>query len=182
MNSMKNSRRNFLKKFGYGFLSIEAILNLPFNAFSKPLKDGIEIEKGYVVLDEKTQKIMVALAEAIVPGSKDIDIRSKFLEYAKNNKGPAAFFDAGLWNLNALSTAKFQTDFYNLNEKSKIKEIVNYIIGNNSEFYYYFRKLTIRFYYSDPVVWKKLSYDGPPQPKGFMDYSRAPIKHSNKSK
>ena len=84
---------------------------------------------------------MVALAEAIVPGAKDINIRSKFLEYAKNNKGQAAFFDAGLWNLNALSKAKFQTDFYNLNDKKKIKELVNYIIGNNSEFYYYSKNI-----------------------------------------
>jgi hypothetical protein len=37
-----------------------------------------------------------------------------------------------------------------------------------------FRRKIIELYYSNPDVWKMLSYNGPPQPRGFMDYSLPP--------
>jgi hypothetical protein len=36
--------------------------------------------------------------------------------------------------------------------------------------------MVIKFYYSNPSVWKRLSYNGPPQPRGFMDYYLPPQK------
>jgi len=171
---MIDSRRKFLKTLAVGFIGGEVISTLPAIAFAKNFDKGIEIQKDYIVFNEDTQKVMEALAEALIPGSREMNIKDRVMNYVNRDRAAATFFDAGLWNINSISRSKYKQPFYNLKDKENIDTLLKYVKGKNAPFFNKFRYLIIRLYYSDPVVWKKLSYNGPPQTKGFMDYSKPP--------
>ncbi|MGB2691839.1 MAG: gluconate 2-dehydrogenase subunit 3 family protein [Thermodesulfobacteriota bacterium] len=171
---MINSRRKFLKTLAIGFIGGKVVSSFPGSAFATNLDKGIEIQKGYIVFNEDTQKVMQALAEGLVPGSKEIDIKSKVMNYVNRDRAAATFLDAGFWNINSISKSKYKKSFYALTEKNEINSLIEYVKVKNSIFFNQFRSLIIRLYYSDPIVWKKLSYSGPPQTKGFMDYAEPP--------
>ena len=171
---MINSRRIFLKTLAVGFIGGEVLSSIPATALAKNLEKGIEIQKGYIVFNEDTQKILGAFAEALMPGSKEINIQAKIMSYVNRDRAAATFFDAGLWNIDSLSRSRYDKPFYDLKDKDSIKSLMKHVKAKNGPFFNQFRYLIIRLYYSDPIVWKKLSYNGPPQTKGFMDYSEPP--------
>ena len=173
---MKPTRRGFLKYLGMGFLTGSIFSNIPLRLSAKQsdYKDGIEIEKGYRVFNLETQKNMESLAETLIPWAKELEFRELFLDTMSRNTGKAGFFDAGLWNLNANSISKFKKPFYELQSLQERKEVIDHIISRNWPFYNEFRQTVIEIVYSNPQIWKKLSYNGPPQPRGFMDYVKAP--------
>src|SRR3990167_2068852 len=170
---MKNTRRQFIKSIGIGIIGSGVILGTPPLALAgdSPPDHGFEVQKGFKVFNDVTQKNMEKLAEELVPGSKNIAIKNKMMDHLYKNKGIAAFLDAGFWNLDALSRKVYKKPFYSLNNKDDINRLIKNISRNNESFFKRFRQLVIMMYYSDPTVWKKLSYNGPPQPKGFLDYS-----------
>ncbi|MER3445498.1 MAG: hypothetical protein C4291_01075 [Candidatus Dadabacteria bacterium] len=174
---MKPTRRGFIKTIAFGILGTEFVF-LPIRAFGKTAEDGIEIQKGYRILNSETQKSMEALADTLVPGAKEIGIKVIFMNYVSTNLGMGAFFDAGLWNLDTISKAKFRVPFYRLEKKEDKKVIIDHVSVANRVFFHRFREMVIKFYYSNPAVWKRISYNGPPQPRGFMDYYLPPQKRS----
>jgi len=178
---MINSRRKFLKTLVVGIIGGEVISALPVTSFAKNYDKGIEIQKGYIVFNENTQKVMEALAEALLPGSREINIKEKVMSYVDKDRGAATFLDAGFWNIDSISKSRYKKHFYNLKDKNDIDTLIDYVIVKNPIFFNQFRNLIVRLYYSDPKVWKLLSYNGPPQTKGFMDYSEPP-KYVNKIK
>jgi gluconate 2-dehydrogenase subunit 3-like protein len=175
---MKPTRRSFIKTIAVGILGNGLVMNFPLRALARTNKDddGIEIQKGYKVFNLETQKNMEALAESLVPGSKEIGIRHIFMDQISKNRGFASFFDAGLWNLNSISIAEFRKPFYQLEKKEDKRDVIDHIQSHNILFFNKFRQTIISLYYSNPTVWKKLSYNGPPQPRGFMDYYLPPQK------
>ncbi len=168
---MKSTRRGFIKILAVGILGNGLIPSLP-TVFAKTNEqdDGIEIQKGFKIFNQETQKNMEALAETLVPGAKEIGIKRIFMDYISTNPGQGAFFDAGLWNVNSLSYAHFKKPFYQLEAKEDKKVLIDHISVANKAFFRRFRETIIKLYYSNPAVWKRLSYSGPPQPIGFMDY------------
>ncbi len=178
---MIDSRRKFLKTLAVGIIGGEVLSALPTTTFAKNFEKGIEIQKGYTVFNKDTQKIMEAFAEALIPGSIEINIKDKVMNYVNRDRAAATFFDAGMWNIDSLSRSKYKKPFYNLKDKKNIDALLKYVKGKNPVFFNQFRYRIVRLYYSDPTVWKKLSYNGPPQTKGFMDYSKPP-KQVSKSK
>jgi len=177
---MIDSRRKFLKTLAVGIIGGEVISALPAAVFAKNFDKGIEIQKGYIVFNEKTQKVMEAVAEALVPGSREINIKEKVMNYVDRDRAAATFLDAGFWNIDSLSQSKYKKHFYDIKDKENIDSLLKYVRAKNAIFFKQFRSLVIKLYYSDPAAWKKLSYNGPPQTKGFMDYSEPP-KQINKS-
>ena len=173
---MANSRREFLKSVAMGVLGAEVATGLPSGALaeSKTRPQGIEIQRGYTVFDPKTQKTMEAFTEIILPGSLEYGMGEKIMNYVYRDRGAATFFDAGFWNINALSMQQFNKPLYELTNKEDKLKIVNHVSVRNKRFFNQFRYLTMRIYYEDPEVWKGLSYNGPPQTKGFMDYADPP--------
>lgn len=171
-----NSRRDFFKTIAVGVIGNSIFSGLPLSAFAGTgtNSNGIEVQEGFKVLNAETQKSLEALAEAIITGSKQLGIKQLFMDYISKDLGAAGFFDAGLWNLDALSKSKFKKPFYALEEKEDKKEIIEHIRSRNALFFKEFQKTVISLYYSNPEVWKRLSYNGPPQPRGFMDYTSPP--------
>ncbi len=172
---MENSRRKFLKTVAIGAIGSEVLAGVP-DAFAKQKspESGIEVQKGYTIFSEKTQKNMERMAEELVPGAGSIGMKEKLMNYFRRDKGGATFFDAGFWNLESISKAAFKKSFCDLDNKEEVEKVLKHASVRNRLFFNQFRTLVIKFYYGDPVVWKKLSYDGPPQPKGFMDYAEPP--------
>ena len=172
---MRPTRRSFIKTVAVGILGNGFISSLPLKVFANTKEDnGIEIQKGFKVFNQETQQNMEALAETLVPGAKEIGIRRIFMDYVSTNSGLAAFFDSGFRKLDALSKAKFKKTFYQLEKKEEKKALIEDISLKNKIFFTGYRKAILKLYYSHPAVWKRLSYDGPPQPRGFMDYSLPP--------
>lgn len=173
---MGSSRRKFIKTLSAGVVGSGLLTALPRDIFaaSQKFDDGIELKKGYVVLNGDTQKVMSALADALVPGSQAKGIQNKIMNYCNRDRAAASFLDAGLWNVNSLSQAKFKKPFYELDKPEDIKTLVNHIRARNNIFYKQFRLLVIKLHYTDPDVWETLNYNGPPQPKGFMNYADKP--------
>jgi len=171
---MIDSRRKFLKTLAVGIIGGEVLSVLPSTALAKNFEKGIEIQKGYIVFNADTQKIMEALAEALVPGSKGINIKEKVMNYVNRDRAAATFLDAGMWNIDSLSRSQYNKPFYSLTDKENIDALLKHVRVRNAIFFNQFRHLIIRLYYADPKVWKELSYNGPPQTKGFMDYSEPP--------
>jgi len=172
---MKPTRRGFIKTIAFGILGKGVISSFPRGANAKPdeFEKGLEIEKGYVTFNPETQKSLEALADTVLPGAKEIGIRAKFMNYFKNNIGLAGYFDAGIWNLDTISKQKFKKPYYQLKTKEEIDAVLKHVAsrGSNRQFLKNFKDITVRLYYSSPEVWKSLSYSGPPQPRGFMNYS-----------
>ena len=173
---MKPTRRGFIKTIAVGILGNTIVSGIPFNVFAKPsgYDDGIDIEQGYKVFNLETQKSMEALADVLLPGAKAIGIKGMFMDYFSREPARAVFFDSGFWNLDSICKAKYKNPFYKLTDKDAQNAAINHIRARNKSFFNGFRNLVIKFYYSNPFVWKRLSYDGPPQPRGFMDYSLPP--------
>jgi len=171
---MIESRRKFLKTIAVGFIGGNVVASFPLSGLAANFDKGIEIQKGYIAFNPDTQKVMAALAEALVPGSKKIDMKGKVMDYVNRDRGAATFFDAGMWNLDSLARSQFDKPFFELTEKKEIDKLIKHIRVRNPIFFNQFRQLVIRLYYSDAQVWKNLSYNGPPQTKGFMDYAEPP--------
>ena len=173
---MKSTRRNFLKSIGAVLISSGILSYFPFRVFAKTdvTSEGIRISSGFTVFNEETQRVMLAFAETIVPWAKQIEFRKLFMEKMKGDHGLAGAFDAGLWNLNANSRSISKKPFYELTATEEKKKVIDHIIKRNYQFYRKFRQATIEIVFSNPAIWKKISYSGPPQPRGFMDYSMPP--------
>ena len=173
---LSSSRRKFIKTLSAGIVGSQLVTAFPREIFAatQQFDDGIELKKGYVVLNSDTQKVMSALAEALVPGSQAKGIQNKIMNYCNKDRAAASFIDAGLWNINSVSQTKFKKPFYELDKPEDINALVNHIRSRNHIFYKQFRLLVIRLHYTDPKVWESLDYNGPPQPKGFMNYADKP--------
>ena len=173
---MKNSRRQFLKTLAAGVIGGEVMTALPTRVLAEkePSGGGFEIEKGFTVFNEATQKNMLKMAEALVPGSEKLGIKDHVMALVRNDKGTAGFLDAGFWNIDSLSRAKFDKPFYAVENKEDIDALIKHVSVRNRPFFRQFKGIVMKFYYSKPTVWNKLSYNGPPQPRGFMDYSDTP--------
>lgn len=186
---MNSDRRDFLKTFVLGAISTGPLLSLlscdtsdvkQKNTDIRPENDysqGIELRKGYIVMEPEVQRNMEALAVAMVPGVRQINIRKILMDKFSQDHGDAGFFDAGLWNINTISKMQSKKPFYELEDPEEIDTVLKIVRKTNYSFFSRFRRTIISTYYSHPVSWKKLKYSGPPQPVGFMDYDKPP-KHS----
>lgn len=177
---MKPTRRNFIKTIAAGILGGSVLQSLSVDIFANTGKyeQGIEIQKGFKVFNAETQKSMEALADTLVPGAKEIGIKDIFMNYAAADHGAAGFFDAGFWNLDTISKQQYKKAFYKLTDKKEKKAVIDHISVKNRSFFLSFRKVIAEFYYTHPETWKRLSYSGPPQPNGFLDYHLPPKKTS----
>jgi len=178
INFNSKTRREFIKTISLSILGAEIITFLPVDAFASKdsFPNGFEIQKGFTVFNPTIQKNIVAFTESILPGSEKLGIKETLMRFFYANKHVAGFFDAGFYNLHAVSMQFFKKGFFELKSNDQKNKIIKHVSTFNRGFYSEYRKLIIEIYYSNPQTWKKLNYDGPPQPRGFLDYTEAPKK------
>lgn len=177
---METTRRLFLKTVAAGTLGT-TILNFdPLGVFADDkinFKEGIKIDKGYYVLNAQTQKTLNALCEIYYPRAREINISRGFLNYFSNpeNTGEAGFFDAGLWNLDSIAHSKFNKPYHQIKDNKQKLEVLNHVYSRNRYFIERLKTLSTMMYFSNPRICSELGYQGPPQPKGFMNYTKPPV-------
>ena len=128
--------------------------------------------------DESTLKTMEALTEAIMPGVKSFNINEKIITYLNSRYHTARLFTAGLKAIEKYSEKKYGKSFYSLQseEKDAVLKWMSSLPVERWErtFFIDYRQVVLERYYTSPEAWKTLNYNGPPQPKGFMDYHLPP--------
>jgi len=123
-------------------------------------------------------KNMDALTEVIMPGAKDLVIHEKLRGLVSRRSDIARIFIPGLKAMERYSRDKFGKSFYSLDEDEK-DSVLKWIdglpkAGQERFFFIVFRQAVLEYYYTSPYTWKTLKYNGPPQPRGFMDYYLSP--------
>ncbi len=176
---MIHSRRYFIKTLTAGTIGSTLININSLNLFAKSSfdkKKGIKIDENYYVLDDEKQRVLIGVAEIFYPRAGEINMINGFINYFSKpeKKKEAEFFDGGLWNLNSVSYSNFQKPFYKLNSVKKKLKILNHIYARNKIFIEKFNNLATQIYFSSPIIWKELGYEGPPQPRGFLNYTEPP--------
>ena len=170
---MNQNRRTFLKTLTLGIIGAGLPAYLLLNN-SRKYKKGIEIENGIKIFPASSQNSLESLAHTIIPSTKNIDIKNIFINYIAESKKKVKFYNLGINQLNNISNKYYKKSFTKLKNLDDKKEVVVKLEKLNPTFFRNCRKMTIYFYYSHPYSWKKLGYNGPPQPKGFMDYHLPP--------
>jgi len=123
-------------------------------------------------------KNMDALTEAIMPGTAEMGIHNKVRETVLKVPETAKICIAGLEAMEKYSLEKYGKSFHLLGNTER--DIILKWIAEMPEdklqgfFFKKFRETVLALYYTSPEVWKILRYNGPPQPKGFMDYHLPP--------
>ena len=174
---MKQDRRTFLKTIGLGFAGAGVLPLLPEYLLadnSKKYRNGVRFENGIRLFDRNMQKDIKALANLIIPSTENIDIKMILLNYFSRNIRYAKYMEKGFKELNSLSEREFKKPLYLIKSDKDKKNIVSLLEEKEPDFFANFRVLVIKLYYSHPYSWKKLAYEGPPQPIGFPDYHLPP--------
>ncbi len=153
------TRRWFLKVLGA--LGLSSLLPGPSNAASPPLTRDTE-----------------ALAEAIMPGAKDLGVDERAAALMLKRPETARIFFSGMRGLERYSRDRYGRPFHSLEERER-EAVLRWMASLPRErierlFFARYRRAVIAYYYTCPEVWKRLKYNGPPQPKGFMDYHLPP--------
>ena len=177
---MKQDRRSFLKTLTLGFAGAGILPVIPGYLLAdntKKYRNGVRFENGKSLFKNNIQKDIGPLAHTIIPGSKNIDIELILLNYFSRNYEKAKYMERGFKKLNSLSEREFKKPLHLLTSNADKKKVISALEKKNPGFFNRFRVLVIKFYYSHPYSWKKLDYNGPPQPVGFPDYSLPP-KHN----
>ena len=170
---MKQNRRQFLKTLTLGVIG-SGLPEYLLADNSKKYQDGIEIRKGVKIFKEDSQKNLEALAQTIIPSTRHIEIKNIFTNYVASKEYITRYYNSGIIKLNHISKKQYKKSFYKLDTEDQRKTVVKKLEETSPRFFHNCRKMTIKFYYSHPYSWKKLGYNGPPQPVGFMDYYLPP--------
>ena len=118
------------------------------------------------------------LPEDETPSATQLGVDKEIVERMQNSKRTAkivvigcAWLDKKAQELDAdefaLLQPSQQESIVTLAEKSKPRSLPLVFFSNT-------RQLAFQFYYAHPETWQDLNYDGPPQPKGFLDFARPP--------
>lgn len=138
------------RRFFLGIIStLLLLLSSPLKAVAKPLSD---------------EDMLAAMLDALIPsdgtpGARDVDLHKAMLKMIDNDPEKARLYDAGFKSVRKeLGASGGQVDWIGI-----LKRI------ESTYFFRIMRRDAMRMFYSDPVSWKAIGYDGPPL-IGYMDY------------
>jgi len=120
----------------------------------------------------------VLLPEDESPSASQLGVDAQILDEASEHPNVKGLLDTGSAWLDLQARRKRAQAFHQLDEQGKI-DIVKLAESQPqpSLIRVYFRFVqdrAFKYYYSHPDSWASLGYDGPPQPRGFMDYDQPP--------
>jgi gluconate 2-dehydrogenase subunit 3-like protein len=112
------------------------------------------------------------------PGAVDLGVHQRVFSELEGNRTLAKGYAEALLNLDRDARAKHGADFLALDAKRQ-ENLLQALAGAprstlRARFFRRLRHDTMRFYYAHPEVWPSLGFDGPPQPRGFLDYAEPP--------
>lgn len=169
------TRRRFLRvSLGAGLLAplgvgcTDAIQRLP----SKP--DQWQTLRAY--LD-------TLIPEDESPSATQVGVTEKIISHMEANAGYRQFITKGCAWLDAQAKQYDAVHFAALSDAQREQVMSWAATGKATVFAQMFfdrtQADTFSFYYAHPRSWRALGYAGPPQPRGFMDYTQPPTRRSS---
>lgn len=112
------------------------------------------------------------------PGAVDLGVQQSIFKTLEGDRTRAKIYAEALLNLDRDARAKHGADFLALDaaRQESLLEALSQTPQTTPGGYFIrlLRRDTMRFYYARPEVWPSLGFDGPPQPRGFLDYTDPP--------
>jgi hypothetical protein len=178
MNFRQSNRRRFLKSGIVAVaLSLLAALGYKLKLFEKK-------NTQVTPLSSSEEQALTAYIDTLIPtddtpGALDLGIHHKVSERARQNRYLRKRIKKGIIWLNKQAKNKYKEPFHNIatEQREQIVELSEKAPKRSAEFKFYLkiRNEAFHWYYADARTWKFLCYDGPPQPKGFMNYEHPPL-------
>ena len=169
---MRISRRNFI-----GFTTIFAGVGGWFFSLVDN-KPNESIKSEYTSILTSYLDTLIPEHGEFISASK-ADVVTELLNKENTNKEYSQILNSGCAWLESVSLNNYQKKFVSLSEEQRIKIITqaesawrNKPSTKNIPGYFFnvTRRDGYSFYYQNPMTWKALNYNGPPQPNGFPDY------------
>jgi hypothetical protein len=166
------SRRHFLSlSLGTGLLASLGI------ACQRPARD---------VLDQPgQQQTLAAYLDTLIPADEtpsatQLGVSEKILSRAATDSDYLRLIKRGCDWLDAQAKQSGAAHFAALSEDQRERVINLAAEGEGGPWIEMFFDQTLAdafsHYYADPRSWRALDYAGPPQPRGFADYTQAPVR------
>ncbi|WP_421781653.1 gluconate 2-dehydrogenase subunit 3 family protein [Kiloniella litopenaei] len=161
------SRRSFLT-VGVAFL-------LSFGSVFSRVSNAQEIETNRAVFSAFLDTLLPATDS---PSASELGVDLDILELSKSIKNYPQLISWGIQWLDYNARERYGAPFPDLSESQKIN-IVQIAEKSPADYnaHNFFKQVladAMNAYYSKPITWKNLGFDGPPQPDGFLDFSASP--------
>ena len=112
------------------------------------------------------------------PGALDLGVDRRVISELSANRARAKGFAEALLDLDRTALAKHDAEFLELDATLQENLLLTLAAAPRTtpggRFIRLLRYDTMRYYYARPEVWPSLGFDGPPQPRGFLDYTQPP--------
>lgn len=117
-------------------------------------------------------------ADEFSPAASELGINARVADKALGNPDYQKLLGAGCRWLNRQARQRARRAFEDLGaaDREHIVQLAEQAAEKTLPrlFFEHTREDAFMFYYGQPETWAMLDYPGPPQPRGFMDYTRTP--------
>jgi hypothetical protein len=117
-------------------------------------------------------------ADAFSPAASELGVHARVADKALGNPDYQKLLSAGCRWLNRQARQRAKQAFVDLGTADRehiVQEAERAAMTSLPRlFFEHTREDAFLFYYAQPATWAMLDYQGPPQPRGFMDYTRTP--------
>lgn len=112
------------------------------------------------------------------PGAVDLGIDQRVIQELESNRSLAKAYAWALLDLDREAALMHRDNFLALDAATQERLLQGLADAPRStsgrRIVLKLREDTMRYYYARPEVWPSLGFDGPPQPRGFLDYTEPP--------
>ena len=169
------SRRSLLKiASALVVLPAGGVLLYRLRSFELPVRPLSPEERQAV----RTVTDLIVPADEISPGAIDLKIDAEILGRANENRYFRRVLKRGVSWLNSEAVRSTGREFLFLGQREQVDLLKNAEAADSespeNRFFRRMRDLTLKLYYTRPLAWQVLCYQGPPQPLGFIDYEKPP--------
>ena len=177
-------RRGFLKIGMFTVVGATAVAAL---SQFKGLFSGLAltpVAQPSLKLVQSEQETLIAFVDLLVPsddqspGALDLGVHQQILDRIGADRFFRNIVKNGLLWLDQQARRFDRETFLLLSEAERLALVADAQTVSDASgaslFFQRMRSEVFHFYYADPGAWQPLCYSGPPQPLGYMDYSKSP--------
>ena len=170
-----NRRRFLLLSIAAGLVGQSQRLLAAVVPYTFPDSQPLDAEQS-LCLQAWTDTLLPA--DEVSPAASELGVPSRVADKALGNPDYLKLIRVGCRWLNRQARKQGTQTFAELDvpEREGIVRLAEQAAAKSlpHAFFVYTRDDIFQFYYAQPETWVMLDYPGPPQPLGFMDYTRPP--------